>query len=481
MLAALSRKLAVGRFSGKAKNLGFGAFSRITALGSQFVFLILLGKFLEKSTFGDFMIVFALVRVLSSGLGTGLATLIVYHISRSASVEREISLHRSILLLGLVISGLLSTGMAVFAQNIALLFGKPSLAPWLVEMAPFLLFSTLLTISIGALDGRGKITHSITALEFFPNILRLICVPLLIPLGLITEGLAPVMAVSVMLPWLYIAFPLLKKTNAGFAKLTAWDLQYSGKLTLHSFAAMQMQGIDMLVVGWLFPSSVAADYAIASRVAALIPFFQQIIVKTFMTKAGKAIHDQNLEGLQTEIDRSRLLSVILVTLTAIAAMICYPILTFFMNKFGGSIPILALLAAGAIYRSYFPGADALIRISGHANFSLSVMLASVATLIIIPLIAGGVIGVYSVALAMLLSGLILNPVMSHFIRNKIGVRVSDSSMLFPILLGLAGTGVATLSAGHMLIWAIGCSITLASLLALAPRFNQKIFKRSGVS
>jgi len=392
--------------------------------------------------------------------------LIVYHVSRHASMEREISLHRSVLLLGIVISGVLSIGMVTLATHISSWFGKPSLTPWLVTMAPFFFFSTLLTISVGALDGRGKITHSITAMEFFPNILRLVCVPLLIPLGLISKGIAPVMAISVMLPWLYIAFSLLKKTGAGLSKLTAWDLQYSGKLTIHSFAAMQMQGIDMLVVGWLFPSSVAADYAIASRVAALIPFFQQIIVKTFMTKAGRAIYEQDISGLQGEIDSSRRLSVMLVTATAVAAMLSYPVLTFVINKFGGSLPILALLAAGAVYRSYFPGADALIRISGHANFSLIIMLTSVTNLIIVPLLIGKFIGVYSVALAMLISGLVLNPVMSRFVRRHIGVRVTDRSMIVPMGLGLAGTALCAWGADNMLIWIAGCALTIASLLPL---------------
>ncbi len=474
MIQAAMQRLNGTMKGGHVRNIGFGAFSRIVALGSQFVVLILLGKFLEKSTFGDFMIVFSLTRVLSAGFGTGLATLLVYHISRNASPGREASLYRSVTLLSLLCIGAVSIAMAVFAPQIAALFSKPSLVPWLVWLSPFLFFSTLLTVSVGTLDGRGQITRSITMVELIPNVFRLIALPMLVPFGFPMAGVAVMLAISVLLPWLVVAAPLFRERDAGFARLTGWDMQYAGKLTLHSFAAMQMQGLDMLVIGWFFSSTAAADYAIASRVAALIPFFQQVIVRGFMTKAGRALHDGDKAKLQWEIDQCRTSSILLVTLTAVAAMMGFPLLTLFMGHFSGALPILALLAAGALYRSFFPGTDALIRIAGHANFGLGVMLTSAGLLIALPNLLAPYMGVYAVAFAMLVSGVVLNPVMNGFIMKTLSVSVADRTIFVPMLIGLAGTAVAFFGAAHYWSWYLGCLIVAASLIptAIALRRNR---------
>ncbi len=457
-LAAITAKLG---------NLGFGAFSRMFALGSQFVVLVLLGKLMPKSDFGDFMIVYALTRVTATGLGTGLATLLVYHISRNASEATEYSLHRSVAALGVAVSGIAAVLLVVFAPQIAGWFGKPTLAFWIRSLAPFTLFYTLLTISAGVLDGRGKITRSIVATEFVPNLIRLIGLPPLLLLGFGNIGVVMIMVVSVLLPWLGIAYTLFRRLDAGFAKLTSWDIQYSGKLTLHSFAAMQMQGIDMLVVGWLFTSVAAADYAIASRVAALIPFLQQIIVKTFMARAGRAIHENDHAALQAEVERSRYAAVMLVTATAVLAMLIYPVLMLVMGKFGGSMPLLAILAAGAVYRSFFPGADALIRVAGHANFSLGIMLTSAAFLLVMPFLLAPWIGTYAVALSMLISGVLLNPVMERYVRRVLGVHLIDRSTILPMAIGLGGLVIAFLAHGNIIIWLVG---TIVLGLSVVPVF-----------
>lgn len=448
----------------KLGNLGFGGFSRIFSLGSQFVVLLLLGKLLEKSDFGDFMIVFALMRVLSLGLGSGLATLLVYHISRNASEEMEDRLHRSVGLLGLILAGATALALSLCAPWIANAFDKPGLAFWIGWMAPFFLFSTMLTVSCGALDGRGRITRSIVFSEFLPNLIRLMSLPALLLLGYGNIAVVAVMLVSVVIPWLIMLPMFLRNLGAGFARLTGWDLSYSGKLTIHSFAAMQMQGIDMLVVGWLFSSTAAADYAIASRVAALVPFLQQIIVKGFMSKAGKAIHEQARDVLQVEIDKSRYTAALLVTATAVAAMAGYPVLMLVMGDFGGSMPLFTILAAGAIFRSYFPGADALIRVSGHANFSLGVMLTSVAILLLMPFALSEWIGTYAVALSMLISGMLLNPIMAAFIHRNLHVSLIDRSSFAPMIIGLVGLAVAFAGGQNIAIWAAGTLILATSAL-----------------
>ncbi len=453
-------------------NVGFGAFSRLFALGSQFVVLILLGKLLAKSDFGDFMIVFALTRVLSTGLGTGLATLLVYHIARHATEDREVSLHRTVVCVGMLFASAIAVAMAIFSAQIAGWFDKPTLASWITWMAPFMVFSTLLTISAGALDGRGRITRSILAVEFLPNLIRLLVLP---PLLLLQSGhfaIAAVMVVSVALPWFGIASKLVTRPSAGFAPLTAWDLQYVGKLTLHSFGAMQMQGIDMLVVGWLFTSDAAADYAIASRVAALIPFFQTIVVKTFMTRAGSAIHRGDHAALQLEIDRSRSVSTILVTMTAVVALGAYPAFLLMMGKFDGSLPLMAALAISSIVRSYYAGADALLRIAGLVNASLTIMMGSLALLVLVPILSGHWIGVYSLPLGMFVAATTLNPVTSRYVLQRLHVRMAPSLIWVSILVAVVGLAVSVSSGQNLILWFAGIGILASSLVPTLLQYRK---------
>lgn len=463
-MPTLSPRLA--HFSSLLGSVGFGAFSRTFALGSQFVVLMLLGKLLAKPDFGDFMVAFALTRVLSQGLGTGLATLLVYHVSREATPACEAALHRAAALLGGAITAVLALGLMLGATAVAGWMGKPSLAFWVRWMSPFMLFSTLLTIAAGALDGRGRITSSIMLVEFLPNLIRLLLLPALLLLGRGSWAVVGVMTVSIIVPWAWAARDLARYPQAGVARLSGWDLQYAGKLTVHSFAAMQVQGIDMLVVGWLFSSTSAADYAIASRVAALIPFFQQIIVRRCMTNAGRALHNGDMAAVQHEINTSRRLSVPLVGATAIAAMIAYPLLLAFLGSYQGSAPLLATLAAGAVYRSYFPGGDALIRVSGHADFSLRIMLTSVAVLLLLPLLTAPLLGTQAVAVSMLFSGIVLNPVMARFARRELGVTLIKRADALPMLIGAAGFALAGAAGPHLILW-YGAALLVAVSIGVA--------------
>lgn len=448
---------------GKFGSVGFGAFSRAFALGSQFVVLILLGKILPKADFGDFMIVFALTRLLSQGMGTGLATLLVYHLSRDGSRSLECSLHRAVIRLTFLINGPITLGLAFGAPMIAAGFGKASLGPWIMYMAPFTLMSTLLTVSVGIYDARARITRSILLSEFIPNMIRLLALPSLLLIGYRNVAVAAVMVVSVAIPWLVVATRLLMERKAGFAKLTGWDLQYSGKLTLHSFAAMQVQGIDMLVVGWLFPSTVAADYAIASRIAALVPFFQQIIVKTFMARAGQFLHVGDTIRLRREIEVSRAQCVLLVTLTAVAALIGYPLLLLYMKNFAGTLPLLAALVAAPVARSYFPGADALLRIAGHANFSLLIMLISGAFIVAFPFSLDSVFGIYALPLGMFVSAIVLNPIIARFVRRHMDIELSPPYIWVPLAVALAGLTICVASYGRLAIWAGGIAVLAISV------------------
>jgi O-antigen/teichoic acid export membrane protein len=446
----------------------FGSASRVFALGSQFVVVLVLARLLPKSAFGDFMISFAAYRLLATGIGTGLASVLLYHLSRSTEDTGvlELRLHRSTLLVAALVGTAFCVAAWAGAELIAAEFAKPGLALWLRAMTPFLLFSLLGITSSGSYEGRTQVATAIFLTEVAPNALRL---GLLAPLGFLPLPpiwIAHVMAVSVALPWAYSVRHLLK--GHGWQRLTRWDYAYAGRLSIYNFAALQVQGVDMIVAGWLFPSQAVADYAIASRIGALFPFFLQLRVRMFGPLAGQMLGRGDREGLQAEILVAKRFATVLVTLTVAGLLLATPI---FLRLFWSSSTLASLLVLFAfppVYRSLFAAGDRLLQLGGHADWNMRIQLAALTIVVGLPVLVGRWLGVASLPVAMTVSGFLLNPVIAYGVRRLTGVEllqrgdlavmaVAAASVVIPIAFtsGVATvlwSGAMFLLLGAALLW-----------------------------
>ncbi|HEX7820761.1 MAG TPA: oligosaccharide flippase family protein [Sphingobium sp.] len=398
-----------------------GSSSRVFALAAQFAIVIALSRILEKSDFGNFMIVFSVYRLIGTSVGTGIASVLLYHIARMKEEDAEHPLHRFALLVGLGI-GLLCCAVLFFASGmIAQAFAKPGIIMWLISMTPFLLLTLISTISTGAFEGRGQVMQAILFTETTPNFIRLVLLTPLPFLHLPTVWIAVIMAVSVAIPWLLSLRTLLPGSGWSVRAFTAWDYGYAAKLTVYNFAAYQVQGVDMIVAGSLFSSADVADYAIASRIASLFPFFLQLRVRMFGPVAARLLSENDQGKLQHEVRAAKYFSMVLVTLTVAALLIASPlVLTMFWHSRSVTM-LLVLMAFPPVYRALFAAGDRLLQVAGHANWNLGIMAASFAVLCIIPAILAPRFGILSLPIAMIISGFILNPVISMAVRRKVGV------------------------------------------------------------
>lgn len=462
MIAAKIRNIATDRARLTAL---VGSGSRVFALGCQFLVVIILARIMDKSAFGDFMIAFAVYRVIAMGVGTGLASMVLYHVSRGEGEGRtalDIRLHRSALLAGTGVGIVLWCALWVGAPHIAAMTAKPGLAFWLRTMAPFMLVSLLSTITTGSLEGRSKVATSIVLTEVAPNFLR---VALLAPMILVSGAdrfVALAMTLSVTLPWIVAVLPLLRTGVRGVARLTRWDIGYSAKLTLYNFAAMQVQGIDMIVAGWLFPSERVAEYAIASRLAALFPFFLQLQVRIFAPVAGKLLASDDRQRLQHEVLRVKDTAMVMVTATVAFLLLSAPIF-FALFWDSRALPVLLLLMAfPPVYRGLFAAGDRLLQVAGHANWNLGIMLTALGIVVLIPVAGRDVLGIYSLPVAMILSGLLLNPVIAAAVwrtlrlrllraEDAIVVGVAASCTIIPLLTLSGIAAVIAAGSGYLLL------------------------------
>lgn len=459
------RQLATNGYLGSAV---FGAGTRIISLGAQMLALFVMAWLMPKSDFGDLMTVFAIYRVLSYGIGTGCAATILYHVSRRPDDATEIRVHRTFAVIGLVLGALAVAALVLVAPLIASGIGKPRIAFWTLHLAPFGLLSTLVTLAGGAYDGRDAINRSIFVVELLPNVVRVALLGLLLAVGGPAVLVAYVLAISHFVAWVAALHRLLNAQVHGFYRITRWDVGFTGRYILHSLLSLQLQGIDMIVVGWLFTSNVAADYAVAGRIAALFPFFQQITLKKFAPRCGQLLAAQDYATLEREAGCCRSSSVGAVAgLTGLLLMIA-PVALRGAGDFASAVAMMVALGAAPYVRSFFAGGEAILRMAGQAGFNLSVMTASFAFVVMTPLLTHQWFGIFSLPLGMVFSSLLLNPLIVLRVRRLLGIQLllpQDWAML------IGGLTVFALSSHYASqdLWrvlVIGASVVALGALGL---------------
>src|SRR5262249_42312899 len=145
---------------------------------SQFVVLIILSRMLTKGSFGDLMTAFGFYRLAAAALGVGASLVLLYPVSRRPDDRAAaIPLHRYSPVLSGAIAALVALTGFMLAGPVAHALDKPGVVIWFQELAPFAVFSTLLTTSTGALEGRSRISESIVLGDVAPNAVRVVLLP----------------------------------------------------------------------------------------------------------------------------------------------------------------------------------------------------------------------------------------------------------------------------------------------------------------
>jgi O-antigen/teichoic acid export membrane protein len=454
----LSDVLANGRIRSYLDILVVGSGARIFGLASQFVVLIILSRFLSKASFGDLMTAFGFYRLAGLALGVGGSLVLLYHVSRHRDDHpAEIRLQRFSALVGAIPSGAIALAALFAAAPVAAALGKPSLAIWLRELAPFLLFSTLLIITTGALEGRSRVAESIFWGEVAPNAVRIILLPPVFLLKLPETFVAHVLTLSVALPWLFLAWRMCNRQVAGWQPWSRWDYNYSGKFVAATLFANQLGAADIVIASFLFSSVTVADYAVAARLAALFTFFELALLKRFAPRAGRLLQDNDLAGLHREFDTCRRLAIGCVALTTGGVLLLAPVLLPLLGHYLSARSLLMWLAIPSFVASFYATSDRLLIIAGQANVALVVTALSFATLIACPFALAPWFGPAAIPAAMILSVVLFNPLVAIRARRLVGVRTfawRDVALMASGCLALTGAGIA----GSYASAALACAV-----------------------
>lgn len=436
-----------------------GSSARIFGLASQLVVLVILGRMLGKAEFGDLMAAFGFYRLVAVAIGTGASLVVLFHVSRRPrDKELEVRLHRFSALLTAAISIAVALVGALSAPLIAQSLGKPGLEAWFQHLAPFAVFNSLLLIATGALEGRSRITHSIVLGEVAPNAVRIVLLPLVAFAGLPDAYIAHVLTLSVLLPWLSAAPRLFHRSVGGVSTWTQWDYNYSGKFVVATLFANQLAAVDILVMSVLFSSETVADYAIASRIAAMFSFFQIAMLKRFAPRAGAILAQGDMAALRSEVETCRRLTIGCGALTIAGILIVAPYIIPLFGNFAGALGFLTLLAIPSFIYSFYATSDRLLIIAGHANVALTLTASSFAVLTVTPFVTAPWLGPIAVPAAMIASAILFNPIVAVRARQRFGIHTLE---LPDLVLATCGAIMLAISASsHSRIWAVGACAVL---------------------
>ena len=488
---SFSDVLLKGRLRPYLDILVIGSGARIFGLASQFIVLIMLSRFLPKGGFGDLMTAFGFYRLAGVALGVGGSLVLLFHVSRRLDDRQaEIRLQRFSALMGAIPSTVIAILAICAAPSVASALGKPSLGIWLQQLAPFLIFTTLLIIATGALEGRSRIAESIFWGEVAPNAVRIVLLPLVAVLNLPEIYVAHVLTLSVLLPWLWLARRMCDRSVKGWQCWSGWDFSYCSKFVVATLFANQLGATDIVIASVLFSSEVVADYAVAARLAALFTFFQLALLKRFAPRAGHLLQTKDDNALHREFELCRQLTIGCGALTISGVLFLAPVLLPLLGNYLDARALLIWLAIPSFVMSFYATSDRLLIIAGQSSVAVVVTAASFIVLVASPFATAPWLGPVAIPAAMIFSVLFVNPLVAVRTSQLLGLRtfaLRDWALMACGSISLVGFAVANSNLNALItcgiLGAIGTYyiITATARSAVDTYDNSLIFRAEGVS
>ena len=206
--------------------------------------------------------------------------------------------------------------------------------------------------------------------------------------------------------------------SAGRAGTTA----YCGKFVVATLFANQLGAVDIVIASVLFPSATVADYAVAARLAALFTFFEQALLKRFAPRAGRLLQIKDDGRLASRIrhvpaagdwlrrpDHGR-------ACCCRRRSCCRFLATIWMRA-----RCLMWLAIPSFVAAFYATSDRLLIIAGQANVALVVTASSFAILLASPFVTARWLGPVAIPVAMILAVAVVNPLVAVRARQLVGV------------------------------------------------------------
>ncbi|MCC7347751.1 MAG: hypothetical protein IT538_10185, partial [Variibacter sp.] len=222
------------------------------------------------------------------------------------------------------------------------------------------------------------------------------------------------------------------------------------------------------VASALFPSETVADYAVASRLAALFSFLTLVLLKQFSPRAGYLMETDDRAALRREVELCRHLVIGFTALTVGGLLLAAPLLLPVFGNYGGALVFLAWLAIPSFIQSFYATSDRLLIIGGHANVALALTASSFLVLVTSPFATARWLGLAAVPAAMIFSALAFNPLVAAKARQWLRIatiRWRDAAAMLGGSAALAAAALDGSASSRVLACALMGALGAAYLIA----------------
>lgn len=438
-----------------------------------FVLAAVVSRQLGASGAGVYLQCVALFTIVATSLKLGADTGLVRAMSQALALHRSEDI-RPTLRVALVPVMLVATSVAV-----ALGLGASAAASLLTDgqreaqeltglfhfLAPFLVFSAGLTVSLGALRGLGSVLGFSLILNVGLPLGRLLLVIVALASGLGAVGAVQGWALGLPL-WAIAAAVMLRRSvqrhapvDQGARPLTPRDRgsepidqgpSPDGKPLWRGFwgfsvgrwaaatVEILLDWIDVLLVGALTDVATAGLYGVATRVVRA----GQVVDNAMRVAVGPRISELlalgDRAGVDTLLRRATRAMVALTLPFYVTCMIfAGPILALFGPEFSAAAPALRILAAGMAVSAATVLLQSVVLMGGRSHWQLMNKLAALGVAVLANIALIPVLGIAGAALAWVLAvltDLVLVTVQTH---RLVGVRPRPAELL-PVALVVGG-------------------------------------------
>lgn len=407
---------------------------RLGSIGAQFASIIILSRLLPPNIFGDFMLTLAAFRLIGLSIGTGMGSLLSFLIAtrRCHSKDEEIITHKTIQSIGIVVASIASLIILEASDFISEIFNKPGIYHWVRELWPTIIGTTIVTTAVGFYDAKSQVSKSLLVSDLAPSVLQLIGVFSILLFNLNPNNAAYVFSTSTIIPALIVYGLSISSNSFKFCTLSKFDIKYIISQMFTMLCSQQVNGIDIIILGYFLKSEQIGIYSICAKVSLLIPFFQNILLRKHIKKAGEVISEKDYERLNNEFEPVKLTSYTATLLMASACVAAYNLMTFIAGYPPDSTLVLLSLVPSFLIRANFGGIDMMLKLSGKIGASAVVSALSAITFSLICFISASFLHEFSPGASLAVSALITCTIGSSILKMN-GIYIENTTLHYSTL------------------------------------------------
>ena len=179
---------------------------------------------------------------------------------------------------------------------------------------------------------------------------------------------------------------------------------------------------DMLLIGWLLTMSVAAEYAVALRLAALLAFSLDAVRIAIAPMISELYHRNHMAELQAQVTRaSQWIFLATVPLALLLVLFARPVLGLFGPEYVAADNILIVLIIGQTIGALAGPAGVLMTMTAIQHDHAKIMVVTTALFLILGVVLIQTMGAIGVAFAYTVTTLTRNGWMVVVVKKKLNI------------------------------------------------------------